>query len=380
MESFFSVSLDLILKDQPLPYALYVNSSSIEKKQKFVKISQVGNSYSESDLKGMQKKYFQLYLIESDRGEFMRSLVNSEQISDAEATSIIKDTAIKHLHNIFDSGKEFNTELLSETIEASREVVEGMVDVLDDYNIDSLRGLIGDLSGHDFYTYDHSINVSMYCITILRSLNPNATRIELIHVGLGGLLHDLGKVKIPTHILNSPGGLTEEEYQVIKKHPDYGVALLKSGQCEVDEDLNLDILARIIHEHHENWNGTGYPAGLKENEISLFARVCAIADFFDAVTTKRSYSEVLPISQALDVMEKTAGKKLDPQMFKIFSNNVKHSKVKSLKDLTMREEFDPSIPWENLPLDKTEKKEDGAFGKITFVDEDDKNKKKKKSS
>ncbi len=368
--SFFSVGYDLILKDTNMPYDLFVNSSAVKNKQKFIKIFPEGEFLSDGDLSELKQKYFQLYVAEDQRKEYMKSLVKSDAVSDVEATTFIKDSAIQYLHNIFDDKKEFSTELLSETIEECRGAVESMIDVLDDYNIDSLKGLIGDLSGHDFYTYDHSINVSMYCITILRALKPNASRLELTHVGLGGLLHDLGKVKIPTNILNSPGGLTDEEYGIIKKHPDYGIDLLKSGECEVGEDLDLNIIGRIVHEHHENWDGNGYPNKLKEKEIHLFARICTIADFFDAITTKRTYSEVLPISQAIDVMSKFSGIKLDPKLFNAFAAHVSHTKIKSTKELKLADSFDPTLPYAKIPLEEIQEMfEEEDFGKIKSTDD-----------
>jgi HD-GYP domain-containing protein (c-di-GMP phosphodiesterase class II) len=376
--SFFSVGYDLISKDTHLYYDLYVNSSAIKNKQKFIKIFPEGEYLSDQDLSELKKKYFQLYVSEDHRTKYMKSLSKSDSVSDVEATTFIKDSAIKYLHNIFDDEKEFSTELLSETIEECRGAVESMIDVLDDYNIDSLKGLIGSLSGHDFYTYDHSINVSMYCITILRALKPDANRLELIHAGLGGLLHDLGKVKIPTNILNAPGGLTDEEYEIIKKHPEYGIDLLKSGECEVSDDLDLNIIARIVHEHHENWDGKGYPSKLKEKEIHLLARICTIADFFDAITTKRSYNEVLPISQAIDVMNKFSGIKLDPKLFKAFAAHVKYTKVNSTKELKLADSFDPTLPYETIPLEEVKKMFDEEdFGKIRIAEHSEKIKPKK---
>lgn len=374
-ESFFSISCDWILRNRPLAYDLYVNSSSLKDKQKFVRLFPKGETLAGPEIEDLVKKYHQVYVSESQRRDFMKSLGKGDHVDDAEAASFIKDTAIQYLHRVFDDDKEFSTELLSETIQGCRDAVESMIDVLDEYNIDSLRGLIGNLSGHDFYTYDHSINVSMYCITIVRAIKKDASRTELMHAGLGGLLHDLGKIKIPTHILNNPGGLSDEEYEVIKKHPKYGIDLLKEGSCDVDDDIDLNTIARIIHEHHENWNGTGYPDKLKETEIHLLARICAIADFFDAVTTKRSYSKVLPVSQAISIMEKTAGKKLDPKIFKVFAAHVDHSKLESAKDLRMADSFDPTLPYETLPLEEVKEMFKGEdFGKIRVIEE--KNKKK----
>mgnify|MGYP000389156789 CR=1 FL=1 len=363
--SFFSIAYDLIIKNTEITYDLYVNASSVDKKQKFIRVFPMDDFLSQEDLEEFKQKYRQLYVREDQRNLYMDSLVKSSDISGVDTVSFIKDSAVEYLQKMFDDTKEFNTEILSQTIGECRFAVESMIDVLDDYTIDSLRGLIGNLSSHDFYTFDHSINVSMYCISILRALKPEATRDELVHIGLGGLLHDLGKVKIPTNILNSPGGLSEDQYAEIKKHPGYGIDLLRSGEVEVADDLDLNIIARVVHEHHENWDGNGYPSKLREKEIHLYARVCTIADFFDAVTTKRSYNDVLSITQAIGIMEKFSGIKLDPALFKVFASHVKHGNIKSGRQIKMSDSFDPAIPYDKLPLEEIKdlfEKED--FGKI----------------
>lgn len=375
--SFFSVRYDLIQVEQPLSFDLFVNSSVVKGKEKFVRIFPSGGVLEKADLEEYHRKYFQLYVPEDQRRIYLRSLIKTEA-DDVKKTTVIKEAALEYLHNIFDKDKEFSTELLSKNIEGCRDVVESMVDVLDHHNIDSLRNLIGNLSFHDFYTYDHSINVSMYCIQIYKAINPKATRKELTHAGLGGLLHDLGKIKIPTHILNNPGGLTNEEYAQIKQHPDFGLDLLVNGHCEVSEDIDLKIVARVVHEHHENFDGTGYPNKLKgKDEIHLLARVCTIADFFDAITTKRSYSEVLSIPDAMNTMRKFRGTKLDPTIFDIFDQHVRYVRADSAKDLRLADSFDPTIPYAKLPVEEIRKFEkEMDFGKIKVVDPAQKKEKK----
>lgn len=376
-KSYFSVSYELIIKNQEIPFDLFVNSSSLSDKQKFVRIFPMGDELTIDDLEAFKKKYNQLYVCEDQRNLYMKSLVNSEDTTDEQAAEFIKDSAIKYLHNIFDPKKEFSTEVLSETIKGSKDAVEGMIDVLDDYSIDGLRQLIGNLSGHDFYTYDHSINVAMYSITILKVIKPNATRTELTHAGLGGLLHDLGKIKIPTDIINKPAGLSDEEYEVIKTHPEIGIGLLLESEGLDVEDIDLNTIGRVVHEHHENYGGGGYPRGIEGKEIHVLARVCAIADFFDAITTKRSYADVLTVSQALGVMEKTAGKKIDPKIFKAFAAHLGAKKIADAKDLKISDTFDPCMPHASLPLEEVEEmfaSED--LGKIRMIDENKKKGKK----
>ncbi len=376
--SYFSVSYDLLPYDQVIDYDLFVNASSLDDKQKYVKVFKRDEIFTLQDLQDLRGKYLQLYIAESERENYVKSLVRSNKKDDAEKTTVIKDAAVQYLQNIFDESKEFNTEILALTITQCREAVESMIDVVGNYSIESLRALIGNLSLHDFYTFDHSINVSMYCIVILRALKPEATRLELMHAGLGGLLHDLGKIKIKTDILNKPTQLTSEEYGEIKQHPRYGIELLMSGEdFKLASDIDVKTIARIVHEHHENWDGTGYPNRMKEKDIHLLARICTIADFFDAVTTKRSYNQVLPISQAMGVMEKTSGKKIDPKLFSIFANHIKYSKNIGGKELVLDDSFDPTIPYAELPLHEIEEMfNEKDFGKIRILDNNNKRMKK----
>lgn len=369
-QSYFSVRRDLIQLDKPIGYDLFVNSSVVKGKEKFVRIFPNGGVLSQSEVEEFHTKYVQLYVSEEQRKFYLRSLVKESHVDDLQKAKVIKDAALDYLHNIFDQNKEFSTEILTQGIEGCREVVSNMVDLLDHQNIESLRGLIGNLSFHDFYTYDHSINVSMYCITIYKAVNPNATKKELMHAGLGGLLHDLGKIKIPTHILNNPGGLSDEDYQEIKKHPDFGLELLIGGHCEVDKDIDIKVIARVVHEHHENFDGTGYPAKLKGKEdIHLLARVCTIADFFDAITTKRSYNEVLSISDAMNTMRKFRAVKLDPDIFDIFDNHVRYVRTDQARDIRLSDSFDPTLPYAKLPLEEFKRiDKEPDFGKIKFVD------------
>ncbi len=366
--SFFSVRYDLIQVGKPLAYDLFVNSSSIKEKEKFVRIFPAQGILTKEDLEDYHRKYFQIYVPEDQRSIYLRSFVNSDT-SEVNKATAIKSSALDYLNNIFDKD-QFSTDYLSQSIEGCKEVVGAMVDMLDHHNIDSLRNLIGNLSFHDFYTYDHSINVSMYCITIYKAINPKASRSQLIHAGLGGLLHDLGKVKIPTHILNNPGGLNDEEYQMIKKHPDFGLELLLNGHCEVSDDIDLKIISRIVHEHHENIDGTGYPAKLKGKEqIHLLARVCTIADFFDAITTKRSYNEVLSIPEAMNTMRKFRSIKLDPDIFDIFDQHVRYVRAEYTRDLKLSDSFDPTLPYAKLPIEEIRKIEKELdFGKIKVFD------------
>lgn len=378
-KSFFSIDHRLIPTNQELGFEVYINTSIRKGVEHFVRLMKRSESISDFDLVEVKKKYLQLYVLETERNLFLKCIAKNEDVPDVAKGNLFKNSAVTYLNEIFSLEKDFSTEVLSETIDNCRDAVEGMVDVIEDYTIKDLQGLIADLSFHDFYTYDHSINVSMYSISILKAINPEATRLELVHAGLGGLLHDIGKVKVPTEILNKIGRLDEDEYGEIKKHPRLGYLLLHQEGLDIAEELDLETIARVIYEHHENYDGTGYPRGLKSKQIHFHARICAIADFFDAITTKRSYSAVMPINQALDVMEQTSGKKIDPKIFDFFKKKMSYrAPERGAKRYKLEDAFDPTLPWDELPLEELEIEIDPKdFGKIRTLEDIEKRRKKK---
>lgn len=371
--NFFSVSFDLIMLDRALPYDLYVNSSASEQRERFVRIYPRNDLLGIEDLKIFKKKYFQLYVHESQRQDYLKSMIDIKNVPDVHKTDIIKSSAIHYLDKLFDKDKEFTTEILSETINDCKVAVEAMVDVIKDYDVSKLQGLIASLSFHDFYTYDHSINVSMYCIALFKAVKPNASKEEIVMAGLGGLLHDIGKLKISTDIINKPEKLTEEEFNIIKTHPTYGFDLLNENPCPDCQGVDFNIIKRVVYEHHENFNGTGYPKKISGADIHLYARITAIADFFDAVTTKRSYHEVLSTEDAVAVMAKTVGKKIDPQLFEIFTKSMKQLILPGKNNKELPEDFDPCQPQNVLPFQTPkgfkvegfgDKEKTQSFGKI----------------
>lgn len=146
----------------------------------------------------------------------------------------------------------------------------------------------------DKYTFQHSVAVSTLLISFCRAMEIDRASIEL--VGIGGLLHDIGKMKVPEQILNKPGKLTETEFAIMKKHVDYGCALLENTP-----DLS-PISISIAAEHHERHDGSGYPLGIKGDSISLYGQMAAIVDVYDALTSNRVYHSGMEPTEVLKKM------------------------------------------------------------------------------
>jgi len=161
----------------------------------------------------------------------------------------------------------------------------------------------------DFYTRGHSERVSRGSGMIARQIGMRADRVEAIM--FAGMLHDVGKLGVPTKVLQKTGPLTEEEFAAIQLHPMRGLEIVREIGF-----LN-EALAGIMH-HHEKIDGTGYPMGFAGDEIPEFARVIAVADAFDSMTSTRSYREARRISEAIDELRKGAGTQFDPALVEAF--------------------------------------------------------------
>lgn len=160
------------------------------------------------------------------------------------------------------------------------------------------------LRAYDHYTYTHCLNVSMLAVAFAKYLNFEA--VALRQIGLAGLFHDLGKAMIPDFILNCPGRLTAEEFTVMKQHTVLGKDVLPQ------EGKLPPMVLKGMLEHHEKYNGTGYPKGLKGDEISQAGRILAVVDVYDALTSKRPYKSAMLPNKALSILYSMAGEDFYP--------------------------------------------------------------------
>ncbi|MGP3778721.1 HD-GYP domain-containing protein [Halanaerobium saccharolyticum] len=228
---------------------------------------------------------------------------------DIEINDAIKDstrrTGKKIVTNTFDRIKNGFIDLNTKDL---KNVVEDITDELV-LNEDVLLNLVSLKSTSD-YTYEHSVNVSVVCIALGKMLGYSKS--ELYKLGMGGMLHDIGKTLIPEEILNKPAKLTDHEFEIIKNHPELGFNYLQ--QIE-----SISPLSRIVvYSHHERVDGSGYPRGLKGDEIHEFARVAAIADVFDALTSDRVYRDRWPTYKAAEYIMNHTEQLFDYQLVKKF--------------------------------------------------------------
>ena len=166
--------------------------------------------------------------------------------------------------------------------------------------LDTIRAIAATIDAKDGYTHRHSERVAMLAHRLGQELQLGAEELETVQ--LSGLLHDVGKIAVPDAILNKPGRLTPEEFEEMKKHPGHGARILENIQ-----NASVQAVLPGVKHHHEKWDGSGYPDGLKGEDIPLLARLLGVADFFDALTSARSYRAAMSSEVAVDLIAKSAG-------------------------------------------------------------------------
>ena len=181
--------------------------------------------------------------------------------------------------------------------------------MLRDPNAAAIQSLAAAVDAKDRYTHGHSERVTAYALEIGEALQMSSEMRDALKVA--GLLHDLGKIGVPDSILNKPGSLTQEEREALQRHPSIGGDILHQSP-------QLDLIIPAVLFHHERWDGAGYPDGLAGESIPLVARILAIADAFDAMTSDRPYRSAMSVDEGLLELQANAGKQFDPALVDAF--------------------------------------------------------------
>ena len=185
------------------------------------------------------------------------------------------------------------------------------------YLTPSVKDLVIKTETKDAYTAGHNYRVTVYALKLGEELGLSSTQLKSI--AQGGLVHDVGKLHIPDYVLNKPGKLTDSERKLIEKHPVDGYNMCKQVGFMIEE-------LAIIRSHHERWNGTGYPDQLVGEDIPLVARVTAVADVYDALTSSRSYRTAMSHEQAMSILIEDSGSHFDPQCIAAWKKIVEDEK------------------------------------------------------
>jgi len=196
------------------------------------------------------------------------------------------------------------------------------------------------IEAKDHTTHDHLQRVQVYAVEIAKELKLSENELQAVRAA--SLLHDIGKIAVPEHIICKPGKLTPEEFEQMKVHPVVGAEILTRAQFPYP-------VAPIVRSHHEKWDGSGYPDGLKETEIPMGARILSAVDCLDALASDRQYRRALPLDKAMEMVAEQSGKAFDPEVVRILQ-----------KDYVALEQLARSSPLEGFSLSTDIKIERGA--------------------
>lgn len=210
-------------------------------------------------------------------------------------------------------------------IKRINEKLEDSKEQLEQAYLDMVQTLRYTVEAKDSYTRGHSDRVSEYSVLIGEKLGLPAEQIKTLRIG--GLFHDIGKIGIPDSILLKPAKLTDEEYSQIKNHPSIGAHIL--GSAAIFQDI-----IPIVKHHHERYDGNGYLSKLKGEEIPYLARIAAVADTFDAMTSRRSYRGPIDVEHVKEEIKRCEGTQFDPQIAEVFIEilNNDFDKIKEIQE------------------------------------------------
>jgi HD-GYP domain-containing protein (c-di-GMP phosphodiesterase class II) len=254
------------------------------------------------------------FIREADRAaykKYVHTQMADESLNVLEKARILRESSYSLVEELFENPD------VNEALDQSRELISNFVDFMGAYP-DAMANLIG-LSSHDFYTYNHSLDVCIYSLGLGRAAGYTKKE-DLEELGRGSLFHDIGKRHVNPDIICKKGPLDDLEWAQMKKHPLYGLQILNNYPNASDQ------VKACVFEHHENHVGNGYPQQLIGQDIHPMARIVALTDTYDAMTTKRTYNEPMRPSDALRMMKEKISGRFDPDLL-----NAMHSILFKMK-------------------------------------------------
>jgi putative nucleotidyltransferase with HDIG domain len=286
-ESYYSIERNLLFPDSDVPFSLFVKTDfdynlMLEASENSpAKITtEILNATGDISIKTSDLPLYNEYIKSLDK------TLNTSNLDHQIKAGLIKEKTKIVVKNILASPKS------GENIKKASLAVEQMIrSILSNNNV--LHDLIS-VKDHDYYTYVHCVNVTILCIGL--GIAVNLTQEEIFNLGLGALLHDIGKVAIPSKIINKTGRLTSSEYKIMQNHVIEGVKILEEKPSFPKDSLST------VAQHHERLSGKGYPFHLSGAKITKYGKIIAITDSYDALTTERPTKQALIPFEALSII------------------------------------------------------------------------------
>lgn len=303
---FRPITLDSISPEHFPEVALFMQSG-----KNFVLYKPHDRPFTELDRQRLHRNNVEMLYVRSGDMEpiadylenTLHEVLKRQDLGSAAKGRILYQTAVNYVVEVFETPTKV------QDVDRCRNLVRNIMEYVagNQHALDSLRTLIG----HNYYIFVHSVQVTAMVLMLHAELYT-LDRDELLDVGVGTLLHDIGMTFLSNDILNKPDALSDIEYHVVKQHPQKGYELLLQGGKFNDVSLN------IVRHHHEKFDGTGYPTMLKGNLIPRSAQITAICDTFCAVTSDRVYRDALPTDKTLDIMRREAATAFNPELYEKF--------------------------------------------------------------
>lgn len=295
---FFKVRINTLIPGKPTTFDLHLRINN-----QMITYLRAGDKIEAEKLKVLMARDSGNHFLvkEEDRRQYKGYVHNQMMSGDLdvrEKALVLRESSMTLVEELFENPD------VNKALDQSRPIITQFVEFME-AEPSAMAHLIS-LSGHDFYTYNHSLDVSIYSLGLAESLS--FTKTDLEEMGVAALFHDIGKRQVNIDILCKKGPLNDAEWAQMQKHPQFGLMILKENPT-VTEGIKA-----ACFEHHESWAGNGYPQQLVADEIHPFARIVAITDTYDAMTTQRSYNVPMTPHEAVTMMKEKLAGRYDPEM------------------------------------------------------------------
>jgi HD-GYP domain-containing protein (c-di-GMP phosphodiesterase class II) len=303
---YLPIDIQLLKPDVEKPFNLYIMLG-----ERYLPYFTDGRTFNEETRRKLLREGVRTLHVREEDKESLRSYMNhnletilkDSSLTEKEKSEIVYDTCIYQLERLWEAPE-------AKQIEESKSIFRQTVEHVAASNRDAVRDIILMIS-HETSIYTHSVNVGLLGTNLAKEVFRKADK-DLYEIGYALFLHDIGKTKVEHRILNKPGRLSNEEWEIMKCHPEMGYEIL-SAEGHLTEESAITTL-----QHHERCNGEGYPKGLVSREIDELGKICNLVDSYDALLTRRPYKPALSPYKALKVMKDEMQGQFDMDMFKEF--------------------------------------------------------------
>ena len=299
-QKYFKIRVNTILPTRPTTFDLFIMINT-----RYVHYLRAGETMKAEKIAALDRADV-FYVPEAQRPNYKRYVferMNETGIEVQQKAQILRESSLTLAEEIFEQPE------VDKALSESKELVASFMDFMEKHP-EGMAHLIS-LSSHDFYTYNHSLDVGIYSLGLGQA--AGYSKDDLVELGRGALFHDIGKRNVAVEIICKNGPLNDAEWAQMHKHPQFGLRILTDHQCS-------EAMKACCFEHHESFLGNGYPQQLSGPEIHPMARIVAITDTYDALTTKRSYNQPMTPTQALEFMSTKLAARYDGDLLKAMNS------------------------------------------------------------